>query len=88
MNPFTEKPHSAQYKKILDGRKKLPVYSQMDEFLKTVCGLFVDKTLTLTLPHSSKQTRSPCKEPDLASAALTDAPGSMVGETGSGKTTQ
>ncbi|KAI0631613.1 pre-mRNA-splicing factor ATP-dependent RNA helicase PRP43 [Trametes polyzona] len=34
VNPFTKKPHSAQYKKILKDRKKLPVFSQMDEFLK------------------------------------------------------
>ena len=36
VNPFTKKPHSAQYKKILQARKKLPVFTQMDEFLKMV----------------------------------------------------
>lgn len=36
MNPFTRQPHSPQYKKILEGRKKLPVFGQMDEFLKMV----------------------------------------------------
>jgi len=35
-NPFTRLPHSPQYYKILDARKKLPVYTQMDEFYKIV----------------------------------------------------
>ncbi|KAK0429971.1 hypothetical protein EV421DRAFT_2042222 [Armillaria borealis] len=34
VNPFTKQPHSAQYKKILASREKLPVYSQMDDFFK------------------------------------------------------
>ncbi|KAI0925255.1 hypothetical protein AcV7_005538 [Taiwanofungus camphoratus] len=34
INPFTKKPHSDQYKKILEMRKKLPVYAQMEEFYK------------------------------------------------------
>ncbi|KAI0631615.1 pre-mRNA-splicing factor ATP-dependent RNA helicase PRP43 [Trametes polyzona] len=55
VNPFTKKPHSAQYKKILEDRKKLPVFSQMDEFLK----MFSNNQIIV-----------------------------MVGETGSGKTTQ
>jgi pre-mRNA-splicing factor ATP-dependent RNA helicase DHX15/PRP43 len=38
MNPFTKQPHSAQYKKILAGRKKLPVFAQMAEFYKMVSG--------------------------------------------------
>ncbi|KAJ7632521.1 P-loop containing nucleoside triphosphate hydrolase protein [Roridomyces roridus] len=54
-NPFTKQPHSAQYKKILEARKKLPVYAQMDEFYK----VFTDNQIIV-----------------------------MVGETGSGKTTQ
>ncbi|KAJ8094491.1 hypothetical protein PM082_010925 [Marasmius tenuissimus] len=32
-NPFTKMTHTAQYKKILESRKKLPVFAQMDEFL-------------------------------------------------------
>ena len=36
MNPFTKQPHSAQYKKILESRKKLPVFAQMEDFLKMV----------------------------------------------------
>ncbi|KAF8193767.1 P-loop containing nucleoside triphosphate hydrolase protein [Pholiota molesta] len=55
VNPFTKQPHSGQYKKILDARKKLPVFAQMDEFLK----IFTDNQIIV-----------------------------MVGETGSGKTTQ
>ena len=35
-NPFTKRSHTPQYKKILESRKKLPVFSQMDEFLKMV----------------------------------------------------
>ncbi|KAF5378950.1 hypothetical protein D9757_008730 [Collybiopsis confluens] len=34
LNPFTKQPHSAQYRKILESRKELPVYSQMDEFFE------------------------------------------------------
>ncbi|KAI0720860.1 hypothetical protein C8Q72DRAFT_861574 [Fomitopsis betulina] len=34
VNPFTKQSHSAQYKKILESRKKLPVFAQMGEFLK------------------------------------------------------
>lgn len=36
VNPFTKQPHTAQYKKILEARKKLPVYAQMTEFYKMV----------------------------------------------------
>ncbi|KAJ8519175.1 hypothetical protein ONZ45_g3814 [Pleurotus djamor] len=57
LNPFTTPPkkHSAQYVKILEARKKLPVYAQMDEFFK----VFTENQIIV-----------------------------MVGETGSGKTTQ
>ncbi|KAI0804490.1 P-loop containing nucleoside triphosphate hydrolase protein [Irpex lacteus] len=34
VNPFTRQPHTPQYKKILEVRKKLPVYAQMEEFYK------------------------------------------------------
>ncbi|TFK51412.1 P-loop containing nucleoside triphosphate hydrolase protein [Heliocybe sulcata] len=54
-NPFTNTPHTPQYKKILDARKKLPVYSQMNEFYR----IFSENQIIV-----------------------------MVGETGSGKTTQ
>ncbi|KAJ7219180.1 P-loop containing nucleoside triphosphate hydrolase protein [Mycena pura] len=55
INPFTKQPLSAQYKKILEGRKKLPVFAQMDDFYK----MFTKNQIIV-----------------------------MVGETGSGKTTQ
>lgn len=34
VNPFTKQPYSGQYKEILKSRKKLPLYAQMDKFLK------------------------------------------------------
>ncbi|KAJ7156069.1 P-loop containing nucleoside triphosphate hydrolase protein [Mycena crocata] len=55
INPFTKQPHSAQYKKILESRKKLPVYAQMNDFFE----MFTNNQIIV-----------------------------MVGETGSGKTTQ
>ncbi|KIY68260.1 P-loop containing nucleoside triphosphate hydrolase protein [Cylindrobasidium torrendii FP15055 ss-10] len=55
LNPFTKQQHFAQYKRILEARKKLPVYSQMDEFLE----IFKNNQIVV-----------------------------VVGETGSGKTTQ
>ncbi|KAN0128993.1 P-loop containing nucleoside triphosphate hydrolase protein [Lactarius tabidus] len=33
-NPFTNLPHSPQYHEILEARKNLPVFAQMDEFYK------------------------------------------------------
>jgi len=38
INPFTKLPLSSQYKKILETRKKLPVFAQMDSFYKMVSG--------------------------------------------------
>ncbi|KAG2368920.1 P-loop containing nucleoside triphosphate hydrolase protein [Suillus spraguei] len=55
LNPFTKQPHTVQYKKILEARKKLPVFAQMTEFYK----IFNKHQIIV-----------------------------MVGETGSGKTTQ
>lgn len=55
INPFTKAYHTSQYRKILEVRKKLPVYSQMDQFFK----MFSENQIIV-----------------------------MVGETGSGKTTQ
>ncbi|EIW52868.1 P-loop containing nucleoside triphosphate hydrolase protein [Trametes versicolor FP-101664 SS1] len=55
INPFSKKPHSAQYKKILQDRKKLIVFQHMGHFLK----MFSQNQIIV-----------------------------MVGETGSGKTTQ
>ncbi|KAG8918123.1 DEAH-box ATP-dependent RNA helicase prp43, partial [Tulasnella sp. 418] len=55
INPFTKLPYTAQYKKILEGRKKLPVYAQIEEFYN----IYTKHQITV-----------------------------MIGETGSGKTTQ
>ncbi|KAJ3559577.1 hypothetical protein NM688_g256 [Phlebia brevispora] len=55
LNPFTKQPHTAQYRKILETRRKLPVFAQMEEFYK----MFNEHQVIV-----------------------------MVGETGSGKTTQ
>ncbi|TFK19618.1 pre-mRNA-splicing factor ATP-dependent RNA helicase PRP43 [Coprinopsis marcescibilis] len=55
LNPFTKQHHTPQYKKILETRRKLPVFAQMDEFLT----MFKEHQIIV-----------------------------MVGETGSGKTTQ
>ncbi|KDQ52578.1 hypothetical protein JAAARDRAFT_138414 [Jaapia argillacea MUCL 33604] len=57
INPFTKQPLSKQYKKILESRRKLPVFAQMEEFYKMVS--FSENQIIV-----------------------------MVGETGSGKTTQ
>ncbi|KAH9986863.1 P-loop containing nucleoside triphosphate hydrolase protein [Russula vinacea] len=54
-NPFTRLPHSPQYLKILEARKKLPVFAQMEEFYE----MFNKHQIIV-----------------------------LVGETGSGKTTQ
>ncbi|KAK7679049.1 DEAH-box ATP-dependent RNA helicase prp43 [Cerrena zonata] len=55
LNPFTKQPFTPQYKKILQVRRKLPVYAQMTEFFR----VFNENQIIV-----------------------------MVGETGSGKTTQ
>jgi pre-mRNA-splicing factor ATP-dependent RNA helicase DHX15/PRP43 len=36
VNPFTKQPLSVGYKKILEARKKLPVFAQMKEFYEMV----------------------------------------------------
>jgi pre-mRNA-splicing factor ATP-dependent RNA helicase DHX15/PRP43 len=36
VNPFTKQPYTPSYTKILESRKKLPVYAQMKEFLEMV----------------------------------------------------
>ena len=38
-NPFTRLPHSPQYRKILEARKKLSVFAQMDRFYKLVSNI-------------------------------------------------
>ena len=39
VNPFTKQPVSATYMKIMEVRKKLPVYGYMNEFYKIVSAL-------------------------------------------------
>lgn len=69
LNPFTKVPHTAQYKKILEARKKLPVFAQMDEFLEVVRVRFTLRRFFLLMFNENQVIV-------------------MVGETGSGKTTQ
>jgi HrpA-like RNA helicase len=38
-NPFTRQPYTAKYKKILESRKNLPVYAQMEDFYRIVSSL-------------------------------------------------
>jgi pre-mRNA-splicing factor ATP-dependent RNA helicase DHX15/PRP43 len=47
VNPFTKLPHTTQYKNILEARKKLPVYAQMEEFYEIVCTHFVLQIIKL-----------------------------------------
>lgn len=39
VNPFTKKPHTSQYKKILESRRRLPVFAQMPMFYDMVSPL-------------------------------------------------
>ncbi|KAF8200157.1 P-loop containing nucleoside triphosphate hydrolase protein [Pholiota molesta] len=57
VNPFTTQPHSQQYKEILIGRKTLPVFAQMDEFLQ----IFNDNQIIVMVgePGSGKSTQIP-----------------------------
>src|SRR5712671_5018036 len=84
-NPFTRLPHSSQYFKILEARKKLPVFAQMDEFYKMVSRAppFVCKGAAHQIAPEIKAyvTNSPAKFTKHQIIV-------MVGETGSGKTTQ
>lgn len=43
VNPFSRKPFSQSYRKILEGRKKLPVYERMGEFYELVRFFSVSK---------------------------------------------
>jgi pre-mRNA-splicing factor ATP-dependent RNA helicase DHX15/PRP43 len=63
LNPFTKKPHTAQYRTILEARKKLPVFGQMDEFLEIVRPTVIfdmrrglSSALYRNLPPSSSQS--------------------------------
>jgi pre-mRNA-splicing factor ATP-dependent RNA helicase DHX15/PRP43 len=74
VNPFTKRRLTPAYKEILEKRKKLPVYGYMDEFLQIVSYLWgVLILLTDLCPHLQFNVTQTIV---------------MVGETGSGKTTQ
>ena len=75
-NPFTKQPHSSQYKELLEARKKLPVFQQMNELMKTVCYGFVSMNKL-------------CHIADFINFQLAANQVFVVAaETGSGKTTQ
>ncbi|KAG8734554.1 DEAH-box ATP-dependent RNA helicase prp43 [Ceratobasidium sp. 414] len=67
-NPFTKQPYSDKYKKILEGRRKLPVFAQMEEFYKITKADF-NQPVSLGWFNANQIVV-------------------MIGETGSGKTTQ
>jgi pre-mRNA-splicing factor ATP-dependent RNA helicase DHX15/PRP43 len=73
VNPFTKRPFTPAYKQILEHRKKLPVYGYMEEFLKIVSYL---------LARSHAPDLWSCPQFNVTQTIV------MVGETGSGKTTQ
>ncbi|KDQ52579.1 hypothetical protein JAAARDRAFT_81071, partial [Jaapia argillacea MUCL 33604] len=56
-NPFTRQPHSDKYRRILEGRRRLPVYAQMDEFYQ----LFNQNPIIIVgaEPGSGKTTQIP-----------------------------
>ncbi|KAF8803325.1 P-loop containing nucleoside triphosphate hydrolase protein [Phlegmacium glaucopus] len=58
VNPFTKLPHSAQYKKVLESRKKLPVFNQMDDFMKIVSSRILKLEEALSFYLCSVKTRS------------------------------
>jgi hypothetical protein len=68
INPFTKQPHSAQYKKILESRKKLPVYAQMDDFYKMVSGV-VHTARVRGLRYAASRYRAGRPHPSSAAAA-------------------
>ena len=90
VNPFTKQPHSAQYKKILEVRKKLPVFAQMQEFYDMVSGFRSDHERGRSESASGiLHPRSIRTWLILPAHKFTENQIIvMVGETGSGKTTQ
>ncbi|THH14191.1 hypothetical protein EW146_g6109 [Bondarzewia mesenterica] len=74
-NPFTKRPHTLQYRKIMELRKKLPVYAMMEEFYTV--------NLRLRSPPASRLRVTDVLEKFSKNQIIV-----MVGETGSGKTTQ
>jgi pre-mRNA-splicing factor ATP-dependent RNA helicase DHX15/PRP43 len=62
-NPFTRLPHSTQYSKILEARKKLPVYTQMTEFYEMVSPAlsFVCEGAIEPAPQVAPGTKAMCR---------------------------
>ena len=77
-NPFTRLPHSPRYHQILETRKKLPVFVQMDGFYKLVSIRTRPKSLVESKPHVANASAKFTKHQIIV----------IVGETGTGKTTQ
>lgn len=75
VNPFNKTSFSASYKRILDGRENLPVFGQMHEFYEMVRRSSLNAQKDFTHPHLDIQYSN-------------NQIVIMVGETGSGKTTQ
>jgi pre-mRNA-splicing factor ATP-dependent RNA helicase DHX15/PRP43 len=81
-NPFTRLPHSDQYHKILEARKKLPVFAKMDDFYQLVSSappsVSEGASFLEPRPYVANSPEKYTKHQILI----------VVGETGSGKTTQ
>jgi len=62
-NPFTRLPHSTQYSKILEARKKLPVFTQMGEFYEMVSPApsFVCEGAIEPAPQVAPGTKAMCR---------------------------
>jgi pre-mRNA-splicing factor ATP-dependent RNA helicase DHX15/PRP43 len=62
-NPFTRLPHSTQYRKILEARKKLPVFTQMEEFYEMVSPAlpFVCEGAIEPAPQVAPGTKAMCR---------------------------
>ncbi|KAJ3001369.1 hypothetical protein NUW54_g6469 [Trametes sanguinea] len=85
INPFTKRPYSVEYKRILKGREKLPVFTKMDEFLQMP---LTEVMYFMAAQHGEMSAYAlmshlPCGGKFNKQQILV-----MVGETGSGKTTQ
>ena len=74
-NPFTKSLHGSSYKSLLDSRKRLPIFTQINEFYNIVSNCTV-------MPSPSQSIRSYFSQFNQHQVIV------IVGETGSGKTTQ
>ncbi|TDL23390.1 P-loop containing nucleoside triphosphate hydrolase protein [Rickenella mellea] len=75
VNPFTKQPHSASYKKILEARKKLPVYAQMAEFYK----VFTENQVVVMVGETGNCSRRKFRIPQfVAYSDLPHTKGKMI----------